>query len=37
MNIWLTPLVLVFMGLIACCLTVVFLGFYWLGLSSFSP
>jgi len=34
MSIWLTPLILVFMGLIACCLTVAFLAFY---LTGFSP
>lgn len=37
MSLWLVPLIMGFMGLIACCLTVVFVGFYWLGLSSFSP
>jgi len=33
MSIWLAPLILVFIGLIACCLTVGFLVFYWLGFS----
>jgi hypothetical protein len=37
MSLWLTPLILVFMGLIACCLAVSFLGIYGLGASSFSP
>lgn len=37
MNLWLIPLILVFMGVIACCLTVTFLGIYGLGASSFSP
>jgi hypothetical protein len=37
MTLWLVPLILAFMGLIACCLTVVFLVLYGLGLSSFSP
>ena len=37
MNLWLVPLILVFMGVIACCLTVAFLGIYGLGASSFSP
>jgi len=37
MNIWLTPLILVFMSLVACCLAVMFLGVYGLGASSFSP
>jgi hypothetical protein len=31
MNRWLIPLILVFMGLIACCMGIVFLGFYGLG------
>lgn len=34
MSVWLAPLILVFMGLIACCLTVAFLAFY---LAGFSP
>ena len=34
MNLWLIPLILVFMGAIACCLAVAFLGCYALGLSS---
>ena len=33
MNRWLVPLILVFMGVIACCMGVVFLGFYELGVS----
>ncbi len=33
MSVWLTPLILLFMGLIACCLTVAFLAFYWMGFS----
>jgi len=33
MNRWLVPLILVFMGVIACCMGVVFLGFYGLGVS----
>jgi hypothetical protein len=37
MNVWLMPVILVFMGSIACCLGVVFLGVYGLGGSSFSP
>jgi len=35
-NLWLTPLILVFMGLVACCLAIAFLGVYVLGFSSFS-
>ena len=37
MSLWLVPLIMVFMGVIAGCLSVVVLGFYWLSLSSFSP
>jgi hypothetical protein len=37
MNLWLIPLILVLMGAIACCLTIAFLGFYALGISSSSP
>jgi len=37
MNLWLAPLILVFMGVIACCLAITFLGVYGLGASSFSP
>lgn len=37
MNLWLVPLILVFMGGIAGCLGVAFLGFYALGASSISP
>jgi len=37
MNLWLIPLILVFMGVVACCLAVAFLGVYGLGTSSFSP
>jgi hypothetical protein len=33
MNRWLVPLILGFMGMIACCMGVVFLGFYGLGVS----
>ena len=33
MNRWLVPLILVFMGVIACCLAVTFLGFYGIGVS----
>ena len=33
MNRWLVPLILVFMGAIACCLAVTFLGFYGIGVS----
>jgi len=36
MNLWLIPLILVFMGVVACCLAVAFLGVYGLGPSSFS-
>ena len=35
MTIWLAPLILVFMGGIACCLAVAFLGVYGLGLSPY--
>lgn len=37
MNLWLTPLILVFMGVVTCCLAFSFLGVYALGASSFSP
>jgi hypothetical protein len=37
MNRWLTPVILVFMGSIACCLGIVFLAVYGLGASSISP
>jgi hypothetical protein len=33
MNRWLVPVILVFMGAIACCLTVAFLAFYLMGFS----
>lgn len=33
MNRWLVPLILVFMGVIAGCMGIVFLGFYGLGIS----
>jgi len=33
MSVWLVPAILVFMGLIACCLTVAFLAFYVAGFS----
>ena len=35
-NLWLVPLILVFMGIVACCLGVSFLGFYGLDPSAFS-
>jgi len=35
MNLWLVPLILVFMGAIACCLSVVFLAVYGFAPSSF--
>jgi len=35
-NLWLMPLILIFMGVIACCLAVAFLGVYVLAPSSFS-
>jgi hypothetical protein len=37
MNIWLTPLILIFMGIVACCLAVTFLGVYALAGTSVSP
>jgi len=37
MNRWLVPLILVFMGIVAWCLAVAFLGIYGLDPSSFSP
>ena len=37
MNLWLVPLILVFMGAVAFCLAVTFLGIYGLGVSPFSP
>lgn len=37
MTLWLVPLILVFMGVIACCLTVAFLAVYGFGSSSFTP
>jgi high-affinity Fe2+/Pb2+ permease len=37
MNRWLVPAILVFIGLIACCLATVFLVVYGLGNSSFAP
>lgn len=33
MNLWLVPLILVFMGVIAGCMAIVFLGIYGLGVS----
>ena len=33
MSLWLAPLIMVFMGVIAGCLSVVFLGFYGFGIS----
>ena len=32
-SLWLAPLIMVFMGVIACCLSVAFLGFYGFGIS----
>lgn len=37
MTTWLNSLILAFMGVIACCLSITFLGVYVLGYSSFSP
>jgi hypothetical protein len=37
MSRWLIPLILIFMGVIACCLAVAFLAVYGLGNPSFSP
>jgi hypothetical protein len=37
MSRWLVPLILIFMGVVACCLALGFLGFYAIGPSSFSP
>lgn len=37
MSLWLIPIILVFMGVIACCLAIAFLGVYALGPSAFSP
>ncbi len=37
MTTWLAPVILVFMGAIACCLTIAFLAVSVLGNSSFSP
>jgi len=37
MTLWLTPAILVFMGVIACCLAVSFLGVYLLAGPSISP
>ncbi len=37
MNQWLVPLILVFMGMIACCMAIAFLGFYGLIPSSSFP
>jgi hypothetical protein len=33
MTLWLAPLILVFLSLIACCLSAAFLGFYLMGFS----
>jgi hypothetical protein len=33
MSLWLTPLIMVFMGAIACCLATAFLAFYGFGVS----
>jgi hypothetical protein len=37
MSLWLTPVILIFMGSIACCMGIVFLAVYGLGVSSTSP
>ena len=37
MTLWLTPVILVFMGLLACCLAVAFLGVYLAVGSSYTP
>jgi len=37
MNRWLVPVILVFIGLIACCLGIVFLAVFGLGNPSFAP
>ena len=37
MNRWLVPLIVGFMGVIACCLAIAFLGLYWLGISPSAP
>jgi hypothetical protein len=37
MTLWLTPLIMVIMGIIVCCLAVSFLALYGIGGSSFSP
>jgi len=37
MTLWLVPLILAFMGILACCLAIAFLVVYGLGVSSFSP
>ncbi len=37
MSLWLTPLILVFMGVIACCLAISFLATFGLVTSSVSP
>lgn len=37
LTLWLAPAILVFMGVIACCLAVSFLGIYLLAGSSISP
>jgi len=36
-NRWLVPLIMVFMSILACCLTVSFLGIYFLAGPSVSP
>jgi hypothetical protein len=36
-NLWLVPIILGFMGAVAGCLAISFLGFFVLGASSFSP
>lgn len=37
LTLWLAPLILVFMGAIACCLAVLFLGVYMFANPSFVP
>ncbi len=37
LTTWLAPAILVFMGVIACCLTITFLAVYIFGNTSFSP
>lgn len=37
MSLWLVPLILIFMGVIACCMALVFLAVYDLAPSTISP